>query len=43
VQEIERRLKGEGLAKSGQRLVILSGAIMGQRGGTNVMKLHEVA
>lgn len=43
VQEIERRLKAEGLAKSGQRLVILSGTVMGQRGGTNVMKLHEVA
>jgi pyruvate kinase len=43
VEEIERRLKEEGLAKSGQRLVILSGTIMGQRGGTNVMKLHEVA
>lgn len=43
VQEIERRLKAEGLAKAGQRLVILSGTVMGQRGGTNVMKLHEVA
>ena len=43
VHEIERRLKVEGLAKSGQRLVILSGTIIGQRGGTNVMKLHEVA
>jgi pyruvate kinase len=43
VQEIERRLKEEGLAKSGQRLVILSGTVAGQRGGTNVMKLHEVA
>lgn len=43
VEEIERRLKEEGLAKSGQRLVILSGTILGQRGGTNVMKLHEVA
>ncbi len=43
VEEIERRLKEEGLAKSGQKLVILSGTIMGQRGGTNVMKLHEVA
>ncbi len=43
VHEIERRLKAEGLAKSGHRLVILSGTIMGQRGGTNVMKLHEVA
>ncbi|HYM36980.1 MAG TPA: pyruvate kinase [Nitrospiraceae bacterium] len=43
VHEIERRLKEEGLAKSGQRIVILSGTIIGQRGGTNVMKLHEVA
>jgi pyruvate kinase len=43
VHEIERRLKEEGLAKSGQKLVILSGTIIGQRGGTNVMKLHEVA
>ncbi len=43
VHEIERRLKEEGLAKSGQKLVMLSGTIMGHRGGTNVMKLHEVA
>lgn len=42
VEEIERRLKEEGLAKSGQRIVILSGTIIGRRGGTNVMKLHEV-
>lgn len=43
ISEVERRLKGEGLAKAGQRIVIVSGALAGQRGGTNLMKLHEVA
>lgn len=43
ISEVERRLKGEGLAKTGQRIVIVSGALAGQRGGTNLMKLHEVA
>ena len=43
VNEAERRLKAEGLVRSGQRIVILSGTRIGQPGGTNLMKLHEVA
>jgi len=39
---VERRLKAEGLAKTGDRIVIVSGALVGLRGGTNLMKLHEV-
>jgi pyruvate kinase len=42
IQEAERRLTGEGLVGPGDRMVILSGGIIGQRGGTNLMKLHEV-
>jgi pyruvate kinase len=42
VREAERRLKEEGLAKAGQRIVILSGTRVGEPGGTNLMKLHEV-
>ncbi len=42
VNEAERRLKAEGLVKSGQRIVILSGTRIGEPGGTNLMKLHEV-
>ncbi|MBA3754414.1 MAG: pyruvate kinase [Nitrospira sp.] len=42
VNEAERRLKAEGLVKTGQRIVILSGTRIGQPGGTNLMKLHEV-
>lgn len=43
VTEVERRLTEAGLANPGQRVVILSGTIAGQRGGTNLMKLHEIA
>ncbi len=43
VAEVERRLTEAGLASRGQRVVILSGTIAGQRGGTNSMKLHEIA
>jgi pyruvate kinase len=43
VSEAERRLKAEGLVKAGQRIVILSGTRIGQPGGTNLMKLHEVS
>ena len=43
VSEAERRLKAEGLVKPGQRIVILSGTRIGEPGGTNLMKLHEVA
>ncbi|HMU30545.1 MAG TPA: pyruvate kinase [Nitrospira sp.] len=42
VNEAERRLKADGLATAGQRIVILSGTRIGQPGGTNLMKLHEV-
>ncbi|MDF0642773.1 MAG: pyruvate kinase [Nitrospira sp.] len=42
VHEAERRLKAEGFVKPGERIVILSGTQIGQPGGTNLMKLHEV-
>ena len=42
VREAERRLKQEGLVIAGQRIVILSGTVVGQPGGTNFLKLHEV-
>jgi pyruvate kinase len=42
VHEAERRLKAEGLAKPGERIVILSGTQIGQPGGTNLIKLQEV-
>jgi pyruvate kinase len=42
VREAERRLKAMGLVAPGQRIVILSGTVIGQPGGTNLMKLHEV-
>ncbi len=42
VDEAERRLKTEGLVKTGERIVILSGTRIGQPGGTNLIKLQEV-
>jgi pyruvate kinase len=42
VREAERRLKTEGLVKSGERIVILSGTSIGKPGGTNLIKLQEV-
>jgi pyruvate kinase len=42
VDEAERRLKAEGLVKTGERIVILSGTRIGEPGGTNLMKLHQV-
>src|SRR5512147_528200 len=42
VDEAERRLRTEGLVKTGERIVILSGTRIGQPGGTNLIKLHEV-
>jgi pyruvate kinase len=42
VEEAERRLKAERLAKTGDKIVILSGTRVGQPGGTNLLKLHEV-
>ncbi|BCA56277.1 Pyruvate kinase [Nitrospira sp. KM1] len=40
--EAERRLKTEGLIKTGERIVILSGTHIGRPGGTNLIKLQEV-
>ena len=42
IDEAERRLKVEGLVKSGERIVILSGTRIGKPGGTNLIKLQEV-
>lgn len=42
VEAAERRLKAEGLSKTGEKIVILSGSSVGQPGGTNLLKLHEV-
>ena len=42
VREAERRLKEEKLLMTGQRIVILSGTVIGRPGGTNLMKLHQV-
>lgn len=42
VEEAERRSKSEGLVKPGEKIVILSGTRVGQVGGTNLLKLHEV-
>ena len=42
VGEAERRLRTEGLVKSGERIVILSGTSIGKPGGTNLIKLQEV-
>lgn len=42
VDEAERRLRTEGLVKTGERIVIVSGTRIGQPGGTNLIKLHEV-
>ena len=41
VDEAERRLKTEGLVKTGEKIVILSGTQVGQPGGTNLIKLHQ--
>jgi pyruvate kinase len=42
ISAVECRLKAEGLAKTGDRIVIVSGALVGLRGGTNLLKLHEI-
>lgn len=42
VTEIERRLKSEQGAVSGDRIVVLAGTVAGRPGGTNVMKLHAL-
>lgn len=43
VREAERRLKAEALVATGQRIVILSGTEISRPGGTNLMKLHQIA
>jgi pyruvate kinase len=40
--EAERRIKAEGLVRTGEKIVILSGTRVGQPGGTNLIKLQEV-
>jgi pyruvate kinase len=42
LDEAEGRLKRDGLLKTGEKIVILSGTRAGQPGGTNLIKLHEV-
>lgn len=42
MSEAERCIKAEGLVKSGERIVILSGTRAGLPGGTNLVKLQEV-
>lgn len=42
VTEIEGRLKSDGSAKPGDRIVLLAGTVAGRPGGTNVMKLHAI-
>lgn len=42
VHEVERRLAEQALAATGARIVILSGTLVGQIGGTNTLKVHEV-
>lgn len=42
VEEAERRLKSARLVVPGGKIVILSGTRVGQPGGTNLIKLHEV-
>jgi len=42
IDEAERRLKGEGLVETGEKIVILSGTQIGHPGGTNLMKLHKI-
>ena len=39
---VERRLMEEALAQSGDCVVLLSGTVTGQLGGTNAMKLHRI-
>lgn len=42
IRELERSLREEKLAGSGDRIVILLGAPAGTRGRTNLMKLHTI-
>ncbi|MEY4705967.1 MAG: Pyruvate kinase, partial [Nitrospirota bacterium] len=42
VRAVEHRLMEETLAKTGDCVVLLSGTVTGQLGGTNAMKLHRI-
>jgi len=42
MNEAVRRLKQEGLVEAGERIVILSGTLAGQPGGTNLIQLQDV-
>ena len=42
VRELERSLREDKLAGSGDRIVILLGAPAGTRGSTNLLKLHTI-
>jgi pyruvate kinase len=43
LEEAERLLKAKRLVKSGERVVIVSGTSAARPGGTNLIKLHEIA
>lgn len=42
MRKIEEFLKARELVRAGERIVMVSGVVAGQPGGTNMMKLHEV-
>ncbi len=42
IREAEQRLKAEGLVSHGDKVVIVSGTMAAQIGGTNLLKLHEI-
>ncbi|MCX5724821.1 MAG: pyruvate kinase [Nitrospirae bacterium] len=43
VRAVEQRLMEERVVQTGDCVVLLSGTVTGQLGGTNVMKLHRIA
>ncbi|HKU51252.1 MAG TPA: pyruvate kinase [Nitrospira sp.] len=43
IREAEQRLQAEGLVNKGDRVVIVSGTMAAQIGGTNLLKLHEIS
>ncbi|HEU5408787.1 MAG TPA: pyruvate kinase [Nitrospira sp.] len=43
IREAEQRLKAEGLVNKGDKVVIVSGTMAAQIGGTNLLKLHEIS
>ncbi|HWG96376.1 MAG TPA: pyruvate kinase [Nitrospira sp.] len=42
IREAEQQLKAEGLVNKGDKVVIVSGTMAAQIGGTNMLKLHEI-